>query len=201
VNIGPARQLARIAAQFPDLKALTPYQRVVWTIRATLLRCAPNVTVGTNAKIDCRFYYPAGLFLEIGADAHIKRDVRVGWEAEHKPGSQLKIGSGTEVLSGTQLDCTGGIHIGNNSHIGRRSTIYSHRHEVDQRDVPVLKAPITIAPVVIGNDVMIYSEVVVLPGVTIGDGAVIAVRAVVTEDVAPYTKVGGIPAKTIGKRT
>ena len=105
------------------------------------------------------------------------------------------------MLSGVRLDCTGGITIGKNSHIGRESTISSHRHDTSRRDVPILQAPIEESPVVIGDDVMIYSEVVVLPGVTIGDGAVIAVRAVVTEDVAPYTKVGGIPAKTIGKRT
>ena len=43
-------------------------------------------------------------------------------------------------------------------------------------------------------------EVVVLPGVTIGDGAVVAVRAVVTEDIAPYSIVGGVPARVIGER-
>lgn len=53
---------------------------------------------------------------------------------------------------------------------------------------------------VIGNDVWIGSEAIVMPGVTIGDGAVIATRAVVTRDVAPYTIVGGNPAAPIRKR-
>ncbi|RWY57249.1 CatB-related O-acetyltransferase [Mucilaginibacter gilvus] len=53
---------------------------------------------------------------------------------------------------------------------------------------------------VVGNDVWIGYEAVIMPGVTIGDGAVIASKAVVTKDVAPYTIVGGNPAKLIRKR-
>lgn len=54
--------------------------------------------------------------------------------------------------------------------------------------------------IVIGNDVWIGYEAVVLAGVTIGDGAIIGTRAVVTKNVPPYTIVGGVPAKPIKKR-
>ena len=54
--------------------------------------------------------------------------------------------------------------------------------------------------IVIGNDVWIGYEAVILSGVTIGDGAIIGARAVVTKDVAPYTIVGGVPAKPIRRR-
>lgn len=54
--------------------------------------------------------------------------------------------------------------------------------------------------VIIGNDVWIGHGVIVLPGVTVGDGAVLAAGAVVTKDVAPYTIVGGVPAKPIRGR-
>lgn len=54
--------------------------------------------------------------------------------------------------------------------------------------------------IVIGNDVWIGYEAVIMAGVTIGDGAIIGTRAVVTKDVPPYTIVGGIPAKPIRKR-
>lgn len=54
--------------------------------------------------------------------------------------------------------------------------------------------------IVIGNDVWIGYEAVILAGVTVGDGAVIGTRAVVTKDVPPYTIVGGVPAKPIRKR-
>ena len=54
--------------------------------------------------------------------------------------------------------------------------------------------------IVVGNDVWIGYEAVVLSGVTIGDGAIIGTRAVVTKEVPPYTIVGGVPAKEIRKR-
>ena len=54
--------------------------------------------------------------------------------------------------------------------------------------------------ILIGNDVWIGYEAVILAGVTIGDGAIIGARAVVTRDVPPYTIVGGVPAKPIRKR-
>ena len=54
--------------------------------------------------------------------------------------------------------------------------------------------------IVIGNDVWIGFEAVVMQGVTIGDGAIVGARAVVTKDVPPYSIVGGVPAKPIRKR-
>lgn len=52
----------------------------------------------------------------------------------------------------------------------------------------------------IGNDVWIGYEAVILSGVTIGDGAIVGARAVVTKDVPPYTIVGGVPARSIRRR-
>ncbi len=54
--------------------------------------------------------------------------------------------------------------------------------------------------IVIGNDVWIGFEAIIMAGVTIGDGAVIGARALVTKDIPPYTIVGGVPAKPIKKR-
>lgn len=54
--------------------------------------------------------------------------------------------------------------------------------------------------IIIGNDVWIGYEAVILAGVTIGDGAVIGTRALVTKDIPPYTIVGGVPARPIRKR-
>lgn len=54
--------------------------------------------------------------------------------------------------------------------------------------------------IVVGNDVWIGYEAIILAGVTVGDGAVIGARAVVTKDVPPYTIVGGIPARIIRRR-
>ena len=76
--------------------------------------------------------------------------------------------------------------------------IFFEEWNLDVKDIT--KAWDNKGDIVIGNDVWIGYEAVILAGVTIGDGAVIGTRAVVTKDVPPYTIVGGIPAKPIKKR-
>lgn len=69
---------------------------------------------------------------------------------------------------------------------------------LDKKDV--IQAWDNKGDVIIGNDVWIGYEAVIMSGVTIGDGAIIGARAVVTKDVPPYTIVGGMPARVIRKR-
>ena len=76
--------------------------------------------------------------------------------------------------------------------------IFFEEWELDRKDVA--NAWDNKGNIVIGNDVWIGYEAVILAGVTIGDGAIIGTRAVVTKDVSPYTIVGGVPAKLIRKR-
>ena len=139
--------------------------------------------------------------MNLGDRAEVKRDVRVGREYGVSGPAELRIGPDTQVLSGCRIDCSGSVTIGSASHIGRDSQIVTHAHDTAKRDTPVLQSAITTSAVTIGDDVMIYSDVVILPGVTIGDGAVVAVRSVVTGDVEPYAVVAGAPARKIGERT
>jgi len=67
-------------------------------------------------------------------------------------------------------------------------------------EIPINQAWDNKGDIVIGNDVWIGFEAIIMAGVTIGDGAIIGTRALVTKDVAPYTIVGGIPAKKIRQR-
>lgn len=76
--------------------------------------------------------------------------------------------------------------------------IFFEEWDLDVRDIT--KAWDNKGDIVIGNDVWIGYEAVILAGVTVGDGAVIGARAVVTKDVPPYTIVGGVPAKPIRMR-
>lgn len=76
--------------------------------------------------------------------------------------------------------------------------IFFEEWELDCKDVA--NAWDNKGNIVIGNDVWIGYEAVIFAGVTIGDGAIIGTRAVVTKDVPPYTIVGGVPAKPIRKR-
>ena len=76
--------------------------------------------------------------------------------------------------------------------------IFFEEWNLDVKDIA--KAWDNKGDIVIGNDVWIGYEAVILAGVTIGDGAVVGTRAVVTKDVPPYTIVGSAPAKPIKKR-
>lgn len=76
--------------------------------------------------------------------------------------------------------------------------IFFEEWDLDVKDIA--KAWDNKGDIVVGNDVWIGYEAVILAGVTIGDGAVVGARAVVAKDVPPYTIVGGVPAKPIRKR-
>lgn len=86
------------------------------------------------------------------------------------------------------------IRIGDNCLIGPNVGIYTTGHNLNPKDRHKTGFAKSIA---IGNNVWIGGNSCIMPGVTIGDGAVVAAGSVVTRDVQPYTVVGGIPAKYI----
>ena len=92
---------------------------------------------------------------------------------------------------GCKFQDQGGIHIGDDCLIGHNATLCTINHDLN----PDRRGDMTFKPIRIGDKVWLGSNVTVLQGVTIGDGAVVAAGAVVTRDVAPYTIVGGIPAR------
>lgn len=96
------------------------------------------------------------------------------------------------VIFGDHSGCASGVKIAG----GHPDLSYLHISAAEPADLcHVVKKTTTI-----GEYVVIFSNVVISPGVTIGDGAVIGAGAVVTRDVEPWTVVGGVPAKVIGKR-
>ena len=112
----------------------------------------------------------------------------------------IQVGKTFGVNSGAILDGRGGITIGDDAMIGPNVVIASSNHNYQQLDFPMSRVDHVMAAVVIGSDVWIGANAVITPGVRIGDGAVVGAGAVVTKDVAPYTIVGGVPAKVIGNR-
>ncbi|MES2042853.1 MAG: acyltransferase [Pseudomonadota bacterium] len=87
------------------------------------------------------------------------------------------------------------IVTGSDVSIGPEATILTLGHDPQSHDFALKGGPVTI-----GNRVWIGYRALVMPGVTIGEGAVVAAGSVVTKDVAPFTIVGGNPAREIGKR-
>lgn len=114
--------------------------------------------------------------------------------------SRFHIDPTSHIKSGTFIECSGGVRIGMHFHTGRGLTIFSTNHNYrsdrmipyDDMDLP--------GPVVIEDFVWCGANVSVVPGVTIGEGAVVAMGAVVTRDVPPGAVVAGNPARIIGQR-
>ena len=94
------------------------------------------------------------------------------------------------------LDGRSGLTIGDGVNFGSHVTVYTRQHDVDSHDFAEVGAPVTV-----GDHAWVSSHSIVLPGVTIGEGAVVAAGSVVTKDVAPYTLVGGNPARYIRDRS
>lgn len=109
---------------------------------------------------------------------------------------------GTHVRINEHVFLQGNITLGNHVMLAPYVAIYTNTHEHAQIDIPMVMAGDTeTKPVILENNVWLGRNVVVLPGITIGEGAIVGANAVVTKNVAPYTIVGGIPAKEIRKRS
>lgn len=110
-------------------------------------------------------------------------------------GKNIKVGKRVFINSGCCFQDQGGIEIGDDALIGQQVVIATVNHDLD----PEKRGNMSPAPVKIGNRVWIGAHATVLPGVTVGEGAVIAAGAVVTKDVPANTVVAGVPAKVIKK--
>ena len=108
-------------------------------------------------------------------------------------GKNIVIGKNVFINSCCHFQDQGGIAIGDGTMIGHNVVLATINHDLE----PEKNRKNHYAPINIGNHVWIGSNVTILPGVTIGDWAVVAAGAVVTKDVPPMTVAGGIPARCI----
>lgn len=113
----------------------------------------------------------------------------------------VSIGENCNFGDYLHLTCISRIHIGNNVLTGRWVTITDNGHgttDYDSLTVPPAKRSLySKGPVIIEDDVWIGDKATILPGVSIGKGAVIAANSVVTKDIPPYSIAGGNPAEII----
>jgi len=126
--------------------------------------------------------------------------IPIGYAAAILPRIQVtagKLSIGNEVFINTdcRFACGGNITIGDHCQISARVSFETINHQL----IPVKygKRPSKTAPIIIENNVWIGSGVILLPGVTVGQGAVVAAGAVVKKDVPSYTLVAGVPAQII----
>lgn len=126
---------------------------------------------------------------------------RIHWSSNVLPGCRVwqpwKLEMGEFACLGDGVDCysVDEIKIGAQSTISQGVKLCTASHDISSRIMELIKLPITIE-----ENAWVAGWAIVLPGVTIGEGAVVAAGAVVTKDVEPWTVVGGNPANYIKKR-
>lgn len=133
------------------------------------------------------FYKLAGM--KIGFDSNIHMGTRF-----YNP-SNISIGIDTIIGENAVLDGRGPLTIGNHVAFASNVMVYNSQHDI--RDVDFKPQS---KPVVVSDYVFVGPRAIIMPGVTIGKGAVVAGGAVVTKDVPDYAIVGGVPAKVIAQR-
>ena len=114
--------------------------------------------------------------------------------------SKMVIGSDVGISAYCQFNAGGGIEIGDGVLIGPGSIVWSQNHAYESLDAPIRDQGYTRAKVVIENDVWIGAGSIVLPGVRLAQGTVVAAGSVVTKSSESYTVIAGVPARVLRMR-
>jgi acetyltransferase-like isoleucine patch superfamily enzyme len=174
--------------------------------------------VGKNV----RFFYPKNLqvgyntIIEDGAEINclsqqgikLGNRVTIGKYAIIRPsniyggpiGEGLTMGDNSNIGPYNYIGCSGKITIGNNVMLAPRVSIYAENHVFDHPELLIRDQGVEKKEVIIEDDCWIAANSIILAGVTIGQGSVVAAGSVVTENVPAYSVVAGVPAKFIKSR-
>jgi len=201
--------MAKIPARAVKFALKTPLRFLIWNtplyrvFRHLVLRTRyPTLKLGPKAHIpisdldNCRFGRNVrfwGVFQQSGLSVGNHTFVNYGCFISGTLEFPVRIGN--YVAMAPDVFITTRNHVLDGAAIGLPPPLCHDRSVIEAYESLGKKGPVTI-----GNDVWIGCRACILPGVTIGDGAVVGAGAVVTRDVPPYTIVGGVPAKPIRQR-
>lgn len=186
-----------------------------------LVYAGSNVSFGKNLKTDSipRILIDKQCKLFIGDDVELRRNVeiRVHGTASLTIGNNVRIDRGVRLLaanaaqisigSGTRIGLYTVFNGGDTITIGKKVLIsgfvylQTSMHGFKNKDINIQEQGYEHAPVTLADDAWLGTHVVVLPGVSIGQGAVVGSNAVVNKNIGNFEVVGGIPAKTLKTRT
>ncbi|MBF2067331.1 MAG: glycosyltransferase [Calothrix sp. C42_A2020_038] len=138
--------------------------------------------------------------LEIEPGCYIDKELSLWISQNEGANSKFVMKEKAYIGSNTFINVFQPITIGAFAQIGAYSYITSANHCYERRDIPIQDQGYVGAPIVIGEDAWLGTHVVVLPGVNIGKGAIVAAGSVVTKDIPAYEVWGGVPAKFIKNR-
>lgn len=165
-------------------------------VRLALVNCREGASfllaqsIGRLPSRSLRHALYRGVGMRLASDARI----HLGLEVRHPRG--VSIGPGSIIGFDAILDGRRGLSIGADVNLSSDVAIWTLQHDPDDPGFGGSGAPVRI-----GDRAWLSFRATILPGVTIGEGAVVAAGALVTSDVAPYAVVGGVPASQIGERS
>lgn len=166
------------------LKAKGRFSSVFLEFELMLLRWVGHLPSHTLRRFFYRFF---GVRIGRGSTIHM-------WANFFNP-KGVVVGEDTIIGDHAFLDGRASLKIGNHTDIASQVLIYNSEHDLEAEDFRAITAPVEI-----GDYVFIGPRAIILPGVKIGNGAVIAAGAVVMKEVEPFKIVGGVPAKEISER-
>lgn len=167
-----------------------------------------------------RYYYYHNLFKNCGKKVHIDigcylkgcQNIILGNNIGFGLNSQVYAsGNGSEKISigdntffnanvMINADCGGVIEIGSHCIVGPNVIFRTSNHVFTDRNIPIMEQGHNPGKIIIKDDVWIGANVVLLPNISVGKGAIIGAGAVVTKNIDDYAIVAGVPAKQIGSR-
>lgn len=162
--------------------------RALWNI-VWLLLFRPTPDRGLGVFVEWRIFLMRLFGAKIGKCCAVRNSARI-WQPWN-----LEMGDWVAISEHCDIYSVDKIRIGSRTTISRGAFLCCASHDITSPNMELTYAPITI-----GHDAWVASRAIILPGVSIGDGAVIAAGSVVTTDVDSWGVVGGNPAKFIKKR-
>lgn len=163
--------------------------RALWNV-VWLLLFRPTPDRGLGVFVWWRILLLRLFGAKIGKHCAVRSSTRIWQPWNLELGDWVAISEECDVYSADK------ITVGDRSTISRGAFLCCASHDITS---PIME--LTYAPITIGHDAWVAARAIVLPGVSIGDGAVVAAGAVVTKDVEPWIVVGGNPAEVIKKRS
>ena len=165
------------------------FWRILYNLVASKLpRSNASINIGQKKL---RYVCAQHLVRRIGENVNVERGAKLQ--------GQIEIGDNSGL--GIDCDINGPVIIGNNVMMAPEVVIYTQNHAYQNRRINIIEQGYSqVNAVYIGDDVWICRRAMIMPGVSIGNGAVIAAGAVVVKDVPAYAVVGGNPAKIIKYR-
>jgi putative colanic acid biosynthesis acetyltransferase WcaF len=162
----------------------TKVKRLLWAgVEATLFRCSFH-TMNNWRSLLLRIFGA-----RVGKRCIIRRTVRTYYPWN------VSIGTGCIIGDQAELYSLGQITIGSGAMLSQQSYICAGTHDYTDLSLPLVTQPVTI-----GAEAWVCARAFIGPGITVGDGAIVAACGVVVKDVEPWTIVGGNPARFLKKR-